>query len=85
VPTLLLFYGDIALNGGVLGFAALVTLATGIVFGVAPAWQASLTERAKQAAQTELNPERLQRQFLGSLQNVKGRPNKQLSRSISTT
>jgi glycosyltransferase involved in cell wall biosynthesis len=35
-----------------------------------PAWQASLTERAKQAAQTELNPETLQRQFLGSLQNV---------------
>ena len=35
-----------------------------------PAWQASLTERAKQAAQTEFNPETLQRQFLGSLQDV---------------
>jgi hypothetical protein len=35
-----------------------------------PACQASLTERAKQAAQTELNPETLQKQFLGSLQNV---------------
>jgi len=35
-----------------------------------PGLQASLTERARQAAQTEFNPERLQRQFLGSLQNV---------------
>src|SRR5205809_151424 len=35
-----------------------------------PAWQASLTERARQAAQTEFNPETLQRQLLGSLQNV---------------
>jgi putative ABC transport system permease protein len=41
VPSLLTLYGDIALNRGVLGFAALVTVATGIVFGIAPAWQAS--------------------------------------------
>ena len=41
VPTLLPLYGDIGLNRGVLGFAALVTLATGIAFGVAPAWQTS--------------------------------------------
>jgi putative ABC transport system permease protein len=32
---------DIRLSPGVLGFAALVTLATGILFGVGPSWQAS--------------------------------------------
>jgi putative ABC transport system permease protein len=41
VPNLLPLYGEIALNRGVLGFAALVTVATGVVFGIAPAWQAS--------------------------------------------
>jgi putative ABC transport system permease protein len=41
VPDLLPFFGEIALSRGVLAFAALVTLATGILFGVAPAWQAS--------------------------------------------
>lgn len=41
VPDLLPFYGEIALNGQVLGFAALVTVTTGMFFGVAPAWQAS--------------------------------------------
>jgi len=41
VPNLLPFYGEITLNRGVLGFAALVTVVTGIAFGIAPAWQAS--------------------------------------------
>jgi putative ABC transport system permease protein len=44
VPDLLPFYGEIALSKSVLGFAAVVTLATGIVFGIAPAWQASRTQ-----------------------------------------
>ena len=43
VPDMVTVYGDIALNGPVLGFAAIVTLLTGILFGVAPAWQASRT------------------------------------------
>ena len=41
VPNLLTVYGDITLSGGVLAFAALVTIGTGIAFGIAPAWQAS--------------------------------------------
>ncbi|HEU4995094.1 MAG TPA: ABC transporter permease [Gemmatimonadaceae bacterium] len=41
VPNILPFFGTIALDRGVLAFAAFVTLATGIVFGIAPAWQAS--------------------------------------------
>jgi putative ABC transport system permease protein len=41
VPNFLAFYGDIALNRAVLAFAAFVTVATGMVFGIAPAWQAS--------------------------------------------
>jgi putative ABC transport system permease protein len=43
VPNLLPFFGEIALSQSVLGFAALITLATGIVFGIAPAWHASRT------------------------------------------
>lgn len=41
VPDLISFYGEIELNRSVLLFAALVTLATGILFGIAPAWRAS--------------------------------------------
>ena len=41
VPNLLVLFGDIVLDRGVLAFAALVTIATGIVFGIAPAWRAS--------------------------------------------
>lgn len=41
VPLFVLFYGTIDLNGSVLAFAGLVTIATGVFFGVAPAWQAS--------------------------------------------
>jgi putative ABC transport system permease protein len=45
-PTLLPVYGDVALNGNVLGFAAVVTLATGLLFGIAPAWSATRTRLA---------------------------------------
>ena len=41
VPTLLTLFGEITLDRGILLFAALVTIATGIVFGIAPAWRAS--------------------------------------------
>jgi len=41
VPDLLPVYGQIALSQSVLVFAGLVTLGTGIVFGIAPAWQAT--------------------------------------------
>ena len=41
VPNVLSFFGDISLNQHVLGFALLVTVATSLVFGIAPAWQAS--------------------------------------------
>ena len=44
IPDLLPIYGAIALDRGVLAFAAFVTLATGILLGVAPAWQASRTQ-----------------------------------------
>jgi len=61
VPNLIAFYGDIALNRGVLGFAAFVTVATGIFFGIAPAWQGSrarmqetLTVRGDAAAPSKL-------------------------------
>lgn len=40
-PNFLPLFGTIALSRGVLGFAALITLATGIVFGIAPALRAS--------------------------------------------
>ena len=43
VPNLLPVYGEITLSLPVLGFAAAVTLAAAILFGVAPAWQASRT------------------------------------------
>jgi putative ABC transport system permease protein len=43
VPDLLPLYGEISVSRGVLGFAALVTLGTGVVFGLAPAWLASRT------------------------------------------
>ena len=61
VPNLLPLYGDIALNRGVLAFAAFVTVATGMFFGIAPAWQASraqmqetLTVRGDSAAGAKL-------------------------------
>lgn len=41
VPDMLPVYGQLTLNGSVLLFAALVTMATGVFFGAAPAWQAS--------------------------------------------
>jgi putative ABC transport system permease protein len=41
VPELLPVFGELSLNKSVLGFAAFLTLTTGIVFGIAPAWQAS--------------------------------------------
>jgi putative ABC transport system permease protein len=41
VPNFVPIYGDITLDRSVLAFAALVTLGTGLLFGVAPAWQAS--------------------------------------------
>jgi putative ABC transport system permease protein len=41
VPDLLPLYGTIALSRGVLLFAAALTIATGILFGIAPAWQSS--------------------------------------------
>jgi putative ABC transport system permease protein len=43
VPDLLPLYGKISVNRGVLGFAALTTFATGVAFGLAPAWMASRT------------------------------------------
>ena len=44
IPSVLTVYGPVALSRGVLEFAALVTIATGILFGVAPAWRASRTQ-----------------------------------------
>jgi len=41
VPNILVVISSIDLNGGVLAFAAVVTIATGILFGSAPAWHAS--------------------------------------------
>jgi putative ABC transport system permease protein len=41
MPSLVTFYGNITLDTGVLAFAAIVTIATGILFGIAPAWRAS--------------------------------------------
>jgi len=41
VPDLLPLYGTITLSWPVLGFAAAVTVAAAVVFGIAPAWQAS--------------------------------------------
>ncbi|HMC57133.1 MAG TPA: ABC transporter permease [Gemmatimonadaceae bacterium] len=41
VPSVLNVFGTVRLDAGVLVFAALVTIATGVLFGVAPAWQAS--------------------------------------------
>ena len=38
VPDLLPLYAEISVSRMVLGFAALVTLATGVAFGLAPAW-----------------------------------------------
>jgi putative ABC transport system permease protein len=43
VPDLLPVYGEISVSRGVLGFALLVTLATGVAFGLAPAWLSSRT------------------------------------------
>jgi putative ABC transport system permease protein len=43
VPGLLTLYGTITLDAKVLLFAAAVTVATGILFGVAPAWRSSRT------------------------------------------
>jgi len=42
-PDVIPVIGRIALNTSVLAFAGLVTLATGLVFGLAPAWSASRT------------------------------------------
>jgi putative ABC transport system permease protein len=44
LPEMLPIYGDLTLSGTVLGFAAGVTLLAAILFGVAPAWQASRTQ-----------------------------------------
>jgi putative ABC transport system permease protein len=41
VPDMLPVYGQLTLNGGVLIFAAIVTIVTGVLFGLAPAWQGS--------------------------------------------
>lgn len=41
LPDLLPMYGQLTLNRDVLLFAAAVTIATGLLFGAAPAWQAS--------------------------------------------
>jgi putative ABC transport system permease protein len=41
VPNLLPMFGTITLDRSVLAFAALVTIATGIMFGITPAWRAS--------------------------------------------
>jgi putative ABC transport system permease protein len=41
LPDMLPIYGELTLSGKVLGFAAGVTLLAAILFGVAPAWQAS--------------------------------------------
>ena len=40
-PTVLPVIGEITLNTSVLAFAGVVTLATGLVFGLAPAWSAT--------------------------------------------
>lgn len=40
-PNVVTVFGTIGLDGGVLAFAAAVTIATGILFGVAPSWHAS--------------------------------------------
>jgi putative ABC transport system permease protein len=42
----------IPLDGTTLGFAALLTLATGIIFGLMPAWQASSPALARELAET---------------------------------
>ena len=44
VPTQVALFGDITLNNTVLVFAALLTIGTGVVFGLAPAWQASRSQ-----------------------------------------
>ena len=41
VQNVVLFFGEVTLSGSVLLFAALVTLATATLFGVAPAWSAT--------------------------------------------
>jgi putative ABC transport system permease protein len=41
VPNFLVFFGPITLDRSVLAFATLVTLATGLLFGLPPAWRAS--------------------------------------------
>ena len=41
LPDMLPVYGQLTLNGGVLLFAAAVTIATGVLFGAAPAWSGS--------------------------------------------
>ena len=41
VPNFLQFFGTIELNGGVLLFAALVAIGTGLLFALPPAWRAS--------------------------------------------
>jgi putative ABC transport system permease protein len=46
VPNLLPLYGTITIDNSVLAFAALVTIGTGILFGVAPAWRASRSKLA---------------------------------------
>ncbi|HJQ20451.1 MAG TPA: ABC transporter permease, partial [Gemmatimonadaceae bacterium] len=43
-PNLLTVFGSISLNRTVLAFAALVTIATGVLFGIMPAWKASRIE-----------------------------------------
>lgn len=43
VPDLISLYAEVTINRGVLAFAAVVTLATGLTFGLAPAWLTSRT------------------------------------------
>jgi putative ABC transport system permease protein len=44
VPNQIVIFGDISLSRTVLIFAGLLTLGTGIIFGIAPAWQASRSQ-----------------------------------------
>jgi putative ABC transport system permease protein len=51
VPDLLPVYGDVALNQDVLLFAGAITIVTGVLFGIAPAWRGSRTQLQEALAQ----------------------------------